>query len=153
VISILNFFRLVALFLFFLPLFFFAKNRAIYFFLRFSGPSFIKLGQLLSTRSDLVGEGLAASLSDFQDRLPPFSPAKVKKILTQEFGENFSKNFLEFDFIPVASASIAQVHRAKLHNKKIELSTVISAQLQRNGKLSPQCTHRHFEMLTLFKVW
>lgn len=129
-ISISNLFRLVALFLFFSPLAFFAKNRAIYFFLRFSGPSFIKLGQLLSTRSDLVGEGLAASLSDFQDKLPPFSPAKVKKILTQEFGENFSKNFLEFDFTPVASASIAQVHRASL----CELRPTSQTKLQ-NGKI------------------
>lgn len=118
-IAILNLLRLVALFLFCLPFFFFAKNRAIYFFLKLAGPSFIKLGQILSVRADLVGEKLAATLASFQDDLAPFCEKKLRKILAQEFGKNFEKIFLEFDFRAVASASIAQVHKAKLNDGKI----------------------------------
>jgi ubiquinone biosynthesis protein len=114
VISFLNLLRLAFLFLFFLPLYFISKERAIFYFLKFSGPSFIKLGQLLSTRSDLVGQALAAVLASFQDHLPPFSQKKLRKILTQEFGQNFEKIFAEFNFTASASASIAQVHKAKL---------------------------------------
>jgi ubiquinone biosynthesis protein len=114
VISVLNLFRLTALFLVFLLCYPFAKNRAVYNFLVCAGPSFIKLGQILSVRADLVGEKLAATLAQFQDRLKPFCEKKLRKILAQEFGENFSKIFLEFNYSAVASASIAQVHKAKL---------------------------------------
>jgi len=119
VISVLNFFRLVGLFLVFLLLYPFAKNRAIYCFLRFAGPSFIKLGQVLSVRADLIGEKLATTIADFQDRLKPFCSKKVKEILLKEFDDNYEKVFSEFNFTPVASASIAQVHKAKLHDGKI----------------------------------
>lgn len=70
-------------------------------------------------RFDLVGVKLSATLAQLQDNVPPFCGKKVKKILQQEFGKNFEKIFVEFDFTPVASASIAQVHKAKLHNGKI----------------------------------
>ncbi len=69
---------------------------------------------MLSVRPDLVGEEMAIILSAFQDRLPPFSQLIVKEILIHEFGFQAEKVFAEFDFIPVASASIAQVHKAKL---------------------------------------
>ncbi len=118
-ISFFNLLRLSALFLACLPIYIFAKNRAIYFFLRAAGPSFIKLGQLLSVRSDLVGEKISASLAGFQDNLSPFSAKKVQQILQKEFGGNYKKIFSEFDFTAVASASIAQVHKAKLHDGKI----------------------------------
>ena len=74
----------------------------------------MKLGQALSTRPDLVGEPLAETLAHFQDRLSPFSSCKVKKILRKEFGENFANKFIEFDYVARASASIAQVHQAKI---------------------------------------
>ncbi len=118
-IPIFNFIRLAILATALSPLYFFARNFAVYFFLKLAGPSFVKLGQMLSVRPDLIGEKLASALSIFQDELPPFCRKKVKKILNQEFGENFSKFFSEFDFTPIASASIAQVHRAKLSDKKI----------------------------------
>ncbi len=104
-VAIANLFRLIFLLLIAAPIFFFDKNRAIYFFFNSAGPSFIKLGQILSIRPDLVGKELARRLSSFQDALKPF-PAKFE----QEFLEDFS----EFNFKPVASASIAQVHKAKL---------------------------------------
>ena len=128
-VSILNFFRLAALFLFFAPLYFFDKNRAIYLFLKLAGPSFIKLGQILAVRPDLVGENLATTLAKFQDKLTPFSSKKVKQILDQEFGENFDKIFAQFDFTPVASASIAQVHKATLQDGTIVAVKILRPQI------------------------
>jgi len=74
----------------------------------------MKLAQLLSVRSDLVGTKIAKILSEFQDKIPPFSQNNLQKILDVELGDNFNKIFLDFDFNPIASASIAQVHFAKL---------------------------------------
>jgi ubiquinone biosynthesis protein len=74
----------------------------------------MKLAQLLSVRSDLVGIKIAKILSEFQDKIPPFSQNNLQKILDVELGDNFNKIFQEFDFNPIASASIAQVHFAKL---------------------------------------
>jgi len=115
-LSLLNLFRLIFILILATPFFFYNKEKAIYFFFNFAGPSFIKLGQLLSVRADLVGEKIALSLAKFQDCIAPFSKKKVSNILQQEFGNNFDKVFKEFDFNPVASASIAQVHKAKLIN-------------------------------------
>lgn len=113
-ISIFNLFRLLALILLLLPLCLINKNRAVFLFLKFAGPSFIKLGQILAARPDLIGEYLAAVLSKFQDNLSPFSQTRLKKILAQEFDKNFDKIFSQFNFTSVASASIAQVHKAIL---------------------------------------
>ncbi len=110
--SILNLARLLLLFLAFLLLYPFLKKRSVFLFLKFAGPSFIKLGQALSTRPDLVGRAMAETLSHFQDKLTPFSPKLVKKIMQRESGSDFSQKFVEFNFVAQASASIAQVHRA-----------------------------------------
>lgn len=80
--------------------------------LREAGPSFIKLGQALSTRSDLLGEEIAADLSDLQDRLPPFPGSEARAAIEAEFGRPVSELFKSFDDTPVAAASIAQVHFA-----------------------------------------
>lgn len=124
-ISLLNLLRIFLLFTAFLPFFFIARNRAIFSFLKLCGPSFVKLGQILSTRPDLVGVDLANVLSGFQDRLEPFSSKKVKKILQNEFGKNFENIFLEFDFCAKASASIAQVHKAKLRDGNVVVAVKI----------------------------
>ena len=76
------------------------------------GPTFIKFGQALSTRSDLVGEQVAADLSELQDRLAPFPADAVRRTLKAEFGRPVDDLYSEFDDVPVAAASIAQVHFA-----------------------------------------
>tara|TARA_Y100001970_G_scaffold263345_1_gene348690 strand:+ start:1065 stop:2630 length:1566 start_codon:yes stop_codon:yes gene_type:complete len=90
------------------------------------GTTFIKLGQFLATRPDIIGEEIAKKLEKLQDRLPAFSKDKAKKILKKELGDNYFKNIL-FISEPVAAASIAQVHFAKIKidNKEKELAIKI----------------------------
>jgi ubiquinone biosynthesis protein len=76
------------------------------------GPSFIKLGQFLSTRADLLGEQIAADLSELQDRLPPFPTALARRQIESELGGEMADWFARFDDAPVSAASIAQVHFA-----------------------------------------
>ncbi|MDA0305633.1 MAG: 2-polyprenylphenol 6-hydroxylase [Proteobacteria bacterium] len=77
-----------------------------------AGPSFIKMGQGLATRSDILGDEMAADLSQLQDRLPAFPTHEAKAIIEAELGKPLEALFSEFDDTPVAAASIAQVHFA-----------------------------------------
>jgi ubiquinone biosynthesis protein len=77
------------------------------------GPAYIKFGQILSTRPDVVGNELAAQMRILQDKLPPFAMAEAKKMIEAELNKPLNETFQEFSE-PVAAASIAQVHRAKL---------------------------------------
>ena len=76
------------------------------------GPGFIKLGQALSTRADLVGVETAADLAMLRDRLPPFPAAAARRVVAAELGAPVEALFAAFDDAPVAAASIAQVHYA-----------------------------------------
>ncbi len=78
------------------------------------GPTYIKFGQILSTRYDLVPEEYIRELSKLQDRVSPFDYSEAKKLIEKELGKNIEKSFLSFDPEPLAAASIGQVHRAKL---------------------------------------
>lgn len=80
------------------------------------GPTFVKLGQLLSTRADLLPLDYVAALSRLQDRVEPFPYEDVERIVQEELGVRISKGFSSFDPVPVAAASLGQVHRAELRD-------------------------------------
>ena len=78
------------------------------------GPTFVKLGQILSTRSDLIPPNWCQEFSRLQDNVEPFSSTEVRAVVEEALGDTIASTFLEFDEEPLASASIAQVHVAKL---------------------------------------
>jgi len=78
------------------------------------GPGFIKFGQALSTRADLIGADVAADLATLQDRLPPFAASQARRRISAELGHPVEAVFTQFNDTPVAAASIAQVHFATL---------------------------------------
>ncbi|HEY2103660.1 MAG TPA: AarF/UbiB family protein [Chthoniobacterales bacterium] len=80
------------------------------------GPTFVKIGQLLSTRVELMPRAYLDALSRLQDKVEPFGFDEVEKIVTSEIGIRLSKAFLEFEVTPAASASLGQVHRAQLRD-------------------------------------
>jgi ubiquinone biosynthesis protein len=94
------------------------------------GPTFIKLGQILSTRPDLVGRRLADELSLLQDQVPADPPEKVRELIESELGQPISDLFQCFDDQPVASGSIGQVHRACLRTGEPVVIKVQHARIQ-----------------------
>lgn len=102
------------------------------------GPTFVKLGQIASTRPDLIPEEIIRELEKLQDHVPPFSFQEVREIVQNELGEEIENIFLHFEDVPLAAASIGQVHRATLRNgeqvavkiQRPNITTVIETDLE-----------------------
>ena len=89
------------------------------------GPVFIKFGQTLSTRRDLLPDDIGDELAKLQDTCPPFSEKESKSIIEKSLGSSVGELFKSFDDKPLASASIAQVHTATTHdNEEIIIKAV-----------------------------
>lgn len=92
------------------------------------GPTFIKIGQILSTRLDLLPEEYCRELRKLQDQAPPVSFASIRQVIEEEFRKPLEEVFPYFDSSPLASASIAQVHRARLPD-----GTEVAVKVQKLG--------------------
>jgi predicted unusual protein kinase regulating ubiquinone biosynthesis (AarF/ABC1/UbiB family) len=95
------------------------------------GPTFIKLGQALSTRPDMVPAQYMAALERMQDRVQPLDLATVRQVIEEELGVNVNKLFVEFDEAPLGSASLGQVHRAVMRDGR-----EVAVKVQRPDALS-----------------
>jgi ubiquinone biosynthesis protein len=122
------------------------------------GPTFVKLGQLLSSRPDLLPETYITELSALRDDVRPFGFDQVETILAEEYGRPASEVFAELDPTPVASASISQVHRAVLHDgrtvalkvRRPDIAKVVRADLDIVKSLA-QLVERHLPALAPYR--
>ena len=92
------------------------------------GPAFVKAGQALSTRPDIIPVILLEELSELQDQLPGFDSDKAMELIEEDLGSKIEDIFLEIDKKPISAASLGQVHKAKLKNEK-----VVAVKVQRPG--------------------
>ena len=95
------------------------------------GPIFVKFGQILSTRRDLVPPDIAEELTHLQDRVAPFDGEIARNIVELELGRNIEDAYAAFDTVPLASASIAQVHAATLHDGREVVVKVLRPQIEK----------------------
>lgn len=105
------------------------------------GPTFIKLGQIMSTRPDLVGQELADELQNLQARVQADEPELVARTIEAELGQSIDEVFAKFSEVPVASASIGQVHRARL-----KTGEEVAVKVQHDG--IQQVVHVDLDILT-----
>jgi ubiquinone biosynthesis protein len=95
------------------------------------GPIYVKFGQILSTRRDLLPDDIAVELNRLQDRVPPFPGAQARALIEQALGLPVAELFAEFDETPLASASIAQVHAARLRDGREVVVKVVRPGIER----------------------
>ena len=114
------------------------------------GPIFVKFGQVLSTRRDLMPTDIADELAKLQDRVPPFPSALAVAIIERAYGKKISDVFVHFEQVPVASASIAQVHFATLKDRNGQLRDV-AVKVLRPGMLT--VIDKDLGLMRLMAAW
>lgn len=97
------------------------------------GPTYVKLGQIVSTRADVIPPGVIVELKKLQDSVPPMTADDVEKALTDAYGADLDKLFVSFERTPLAAASIGQVHVAKLRETDDGPERDVVVKLQRPG--------------------
>ncbi len=106
------------------------------------GPTFIKIGQSLSTRADLLPKEYVKALGQLQDKVPPFSPDEAIALIESELGNSIHTLYRDFDPYPLASASLGQVHKARLHTGEDVVVKVQRPGLERLFNLDFEILHR-----------
>ena len=114
------------------------------------GPTFIKIGQALSTRADLIPIEYVQEFSQLQDRVPPFSSDLAIAVIEQELGKPISLLFAEFNPTPLAAASLGQVHKARLHTGEDVVVKVQRPGLAKLFNLDFEILHRLVRWLNRF---
>ena len=114
------------------------------------GPIFVKLGQVLSTRRDLLPNDIADELAKLQDQVPPFPSEVAVASIERAFGRPVDQIFSRFDRVPVASASIAQVHFASLRNSSGQ-EREVAVKVLRPGML--KVIDKDLELMRTMAVW
>ncbi len=114
------------------------------------GPIFVKLGQVLSTRRDLLPNDIADELAKLQDQVPPFPSDVAVASIERAFGRRVDEIFSRFDRVPVASASIAQVHFASLRNSSGQ-EREVAVKVLRPGML--KVIDKDLELMHTMATW
>jgi predicted unusual protein kinase regulating ubiquinone biosynthesis (AarF/ABC1/UbiB family) len=117
------------------------------------GPTFIKIGQALSTRTDLLPQEYVQALGQLQDRVPGFSAAEAIALIESELGSSIYTLYRDFDRFPLASASLGQVHRARLHTGEDVVVKVQRPGLEKLFNLDFEVLHRLVRFANQWLAW
>lgn len=116
--------------------------------LKTMGPTYVKFGQLLSTRPDVVPQEYIEALESLQDSLDPFSFADVERIIEEDLGVRISKAFEHFEAVPIAAASLGQVHRARLKHAGSDPDSVRDVVVKVQRPDVSEQVHRDLDVFT-----
>jgi predicted unusual protein kinase regulating ubiquinone biosynthesis (AarF/ABC1/UbiB family) len=117
------------------------------------GPTFIKIGQALSTRADLLPLEYVSALGQLQDRVPQFSTSEAIAIVESELGNSIHTLYRDFDHFPIASASVGQVHKARLHTGEDVVVKVQRPGLETLFNLDFEVLHRLLRFFYRYVPW
>lgn len=117
------------------------------------GPTFIKIGQALSTRADILPPEYIEELSKLQDQVPPFSVEEAVALIESELGKPLYAIYKDFDRVPLAAASLGQVHRAKLHNNQEVVVKIQRPGLEKLFDLDLKAVHNIIAFCRRYFSW